>query len=121
MYSEPQKRPAANRANDEPLRRMLGGELSNCAAPMLSLSKQEQDLPPCNEGDAVDIAPSCEIGECPTLVHTPSLAMVYSPIQCWKNVLQPEAALAHGTLFADLILPLEVVEKNCAREVRTRS
>lgn len=47
-------------------------------------------------------------GECPTHVHAPSLAMVYAPRQCWKNLLDPASALDNGSLFAELILPLEV-------------
>jgi hypothetical protein len=37
----------------------------------------------------------------------PSLAMVYAPKQCWQNLLDPAVGLAHGSIFADLILPFE--------------
>ncbi|MBE6553551.1 MAG: spore coat associated protein CotJA [Ruminococcaceae bacterium] len=37
--------------------------------------------------------------------------MVYAPRQCWQNLLDPEAALANGTLFGDLILPFEGGQK----------
>ena len=35
------------------------------------------------------------------------LAMVYSPIQGFKNLYNEETALARGTMFADLDLPFE--------------
>lgn len=38
------------------------------------------------------------------------LAMVYSPKQYFRQVMDPETALRHGTMFAELDLPLEVVE-----------
>ena len=41
------------------------------------------------------------------------LAMVYSPYQYWRNTYTPEVALAHGTLFSELNMPLEAA--NCRR------
>ena len=40
-------------------------------------------------------------------VMGPQLAMVYSPIQNWRMLLTPEAALEKGTLFEELYKPLE--------------
>lgn len=34
------------------------------------------------------------------------LAIVSSPVQCWQNLYTPCEALAAGTLFKDLNLPL---------------
>lgn len=34
-----------------------------------------------------------------------SLAMVYSPNQEWEGILEPEEALARGTLFSGLLFP----------------
>ncbi len=34
------------------------------------------------------------------------LAIVTSPVQCWKNLYMPCEALSMGTLFVDLNLPL---------------
>ena len=35
------------------------------------------------------------------------LAMVYSPLQCWRMLYSPEEALMKGTLFEELYKPLE--------------
>ncbi|MBQ9760993.1 MAG: spore coat associated protein CotJA [Clostridia bacterium] len=43
----------------------------------------------------------------------PSLAMVYSPIQGWQNLLSPAEGLAEGSIFTELIKPLEVGGANC--------
>jgi len=119
MYSEPQRRPATNRANDEFLRRMLGGELTEGVISVLNLQGGEAHGPSC-DGTTEQDANACGIGECPTCIHAPSLAMVYCPTQCWRNVLQPEAALACGSLFAELVMPLEAASKNRGMEVRNR-
>ena len=34
------------------------------------------------------------------------LAMVYSPMQCWKMLIEPEKALDMGTIFEELYKPL---------------
>ena len=39
-----------------------------------------------------------------------SLAMVYSPYQCFRMTYSPENALMHGTLFEELYKPLEEVK-----------
>jgi len=33
------------------------------------------------------------------------IAMVYSPVQLWKELYDPHTALANGTLFKELDLP----------------
>lgn len=45
--------------------------------------------------------------------NAPSLAMVYAPIQEWREIYDLTAALDRGTLFGELDLPLEVAE-NCS-------
>ncbi len=37
------------------------------------------------------------------------LAMVYSPMQCWRRLYTPSDALMHGTLFEELYKPCEEV------------
>lgn len=37
------------------------------------------------------------------------LAMVYSPMQCWRRLHTPEDALTKGTLFEELYKPYEEV------------
>ena len=39
------------------------------------------------------------------------LAMVYSPMQCWRKLYTPADALMHGTLFEELYKPCEEVRK----------
>ena len=64
----------------------------------------QQNTPSCNENDSA-YTDGCM--DCPAHVHAPALAMVYSPKQCWQNLLDPNRALVEGTLFADLVLPLD--------------
>ncbi len=45
---------------------------------------------PCGGGNCVDDFP---------------LAMAYVPMQEWRELFDPEEALAHGTLFKELIFP----------------
>ena len=35
------------------------------------------------------------------------LAMMYSPVQCWRMLYSPDRALLRGTLFEELDKPLE--------------
>ena len=66
--------------------------------------------PPCNEGENVENGSIGEMEEhCGGCANMPSLAMVYAPKQCWRKVFKPEDALMHGSQFAELVLPLEVV------------
>ena len=37
------------------------------------------------------------------------LAMVYSPMQCWRKLYTPAEALTKGTLFEELYKPYEEV------------
>lgn len=140
MYSEYNRRASGMRANDEFLRRMIGGELTGGEMPVMNMGTQNfpsfpelgnNDRPSCNggvgdcellrnsneNGTVSRGKPNCQ-GEyeedgngngeaCPTHVHAPSLAMVYSPRQCWRNLLDPESALEDGSLFAELVMPWE--------------
>ena len=129
MYMENNRHVSQGRANDEFLRRMLGGELVGGEravmnqpeeAPQLhehmmgGRCNEQEDLPlegtarqprgeavpPCNQGDE-------EACACPKYMRMPALAMVYAPHQCWQNLLEPEAALEQGSQFAELVLPQE--------------
>jgi len=114
MYFEPEKKACVQRANNEFLRRMLGGELgTGCALP----TGDRQSLPeyptrpPCDGG--TDEHAGCKHGsnhreECP---NAPSLAMVYAPKQSWRGVFDPHEALMHGTQFGELVLPFEGYKK----------
>ena len=150
MYSENNRRSASRRADADFLRRMLGGELTGDGYPVMNLSNSsqnaqnrsimgdnrqkatenrqaqqnlgdnrsarpilDQNIPPCDGSANGDRG-------CPTHTHTPALAMVYSPKQCWRNLLDPASGLSEGTIFAELILPLEVPVKNGTKEVKTR-
>ena len=47
-------------------------------------------------------------------VQPVSLAMAYVPLQSWRNIYEPAAALERGTLFAELDKPFlgrEVAKK----------
>ena len=40
-----------------------------------------------------------------TVQNPTTIAMVFSPKQCWQNLYEPCKALSRGTLFADLDKP----------------
>ena len=48
---------------------------------------------------------SCISGKGVPTLQGLSLAMVYSPNQAWEGILEPEDALARGTLFSGLLFP----------------
>ena len=112
MYSENQRRVPMRRANDEFLRRMLDNEdargaravMNPAPMPTPSLPPERPSRPSCDGSypDGGNHAGGCQMPE-----NMPSLAMVYAPKQCWQNLLEPSVGLAHGSIFADLILPFE--------------
>ena len=109
MYSDNGRRSSVRRANDEFLRRMIGGEVVRGDFPVASIELPVSPERPQNarlscDGTVIE-------GECPTHVHAPALAMVYAPKQCWRELFEPEMALRHGTLFAELVLPFEAGRK----------
>ncbi len=134
MYSETNRRASVRRSNDEFLRRMIGGELGEID-PRLEKSAEMPTGATGGSRISCDGTPRGEFehhhsgeqnhsgerhhsgeqnhsGEtCPLYSKTPSLAMVYAPYQCWQKLLTPEAALSHGTLFEDLMLPFEGGQK----------
>lgn len=85
----------SDRINDEMLRRIIGDE----------------------RGDA----PSCNI-ECDRRsswgLEGYPLAMVYSPVQCFRDIYDCDIALAQGTIFKELDLPFmgaSVMKGGCCR------
>ena len=114
MYSENEKQYSRRRSNDEFLRRIQGEEF-------LSRLNGSNDIPTIARTDIpqTDERPmsNCR-GEnlgagSSSVCSMPSLAMVYSPIQEWSDLLSPEEGLARGSIFVDLIKPLEVGGANC--------
>ena len=156
MYSDQNRRASVSRANDEFLRRMLGGELTGGVMPVMNMETpavprqlgQGSDRLENRRNDEGDLnsqrgrlsgegiggencRPSCDgnydcgsgngnYGDCPTQIHAPSLAMVYAPRQCWRNLLDPQSALESGSLFAELIMPLEVARNSRETEGKGR-
>ena len=139
MYFENNRRAAENRADADFLRRMLGGELSGSAcnrsdrscnrntydprramgsccewAPQGRQPQARQEAPVKPENDCGCQKP-CNTS-CPTELHAPALAMVYSPRQCWRKLLDPAEGLKHGTIFAELVLPFEAVAQKGGKE-----
>jgi hypothetical protein len=101
----------SERVNDEFLRRMIGGELTGRDLPAMRMARLDAepmpplDHSPCNQNEE-------NVNPCPTSVKAPSLAMVYSPEQCWRSLLDPDTALKSGSLFAELVMPFEAGRKN---------
>ncbi len=127
MYSEGNRRTAPGRANDEFLRRMLGGELVGTLPVMNTTPAPRPPLPDyggnntaCDGTRRNSQNGSCPDNSCPTKISAPALAMVYSPRQCWQNLFDPMQGLKHGTIFAELVLPLEAGKPKNGMEVRTR-
>ncbi len=123
MYSENNRRSATRRADDEFLRRMTGGDLIGNGFPVMNMNdipKQsvtpKRDLPPRLSCNGTNPTPY----DCPKTLNAPSLAMVYSPRQCWRKILSPTEGLKSGTIFTELVLPLEVSLKNRSKEVNPR-
>ena len=112
MYPK-NNRPPSGRVNDEFLRRMVGGELIGNELPVMKITREVNpnvplaEPPSCNQNDDEG-----ERSECPVMLGAPSLAMVYSPRQYWRNLLDPDAALSSGSLFAELVLPFEGASKS---------
>ena len=133
MYMENNRRAVQNRADADFLRRMLGGELNGngcgniCGRDRAHVQSHQdsrgdccewmphthgrqmqarQEAPVRPEGGCCCQRP-CDNTSCPTEIPAPALAMVYCPRQCWHKLLDPEIALAHGSLFEELILPFE--------------
>ena len=127
MYSENNRRSAAGRADAEFLRRMLGGELIADGFPVMSQNVTEtKEYPkpaPQSTGrfacDGSPAYPSQDLA-CPTTIPSPALAMVYSPKQCWRALLSPAEGLANGSIFSELILPLEATPHKGDKEVNPR-
>ena len=117
MYSEKGRHASVPRANDEFLRRMIGGEVVRTELPVISM--ETPTLPGDGQGGALCDG-SIPGGECPTHLHAPALAMVYAPMQCWRDLLDLQSALKNGTLFADLVLPFEAGSKLLEGEVKPR-
>jgi len=136
MYSDNQRHSSARRANDEFLRRMLGGEMSSCGGAdhkpqRVEASREDAEMGfrkrPCScmraqnergeRGSSCPIvaertAPACNDGDnagayiqARGSAHSTSLAMVYSPVQRFEHIYEPEKALSRGTLFEALDLP----------------
>lgn len=130
MYSETNRRSAARRADDEFLRRMLGGQLTGDGLPVMNLTPQqaparvpvrdERTRIACDGSPRQNGSQGTESTACPTCIQAPSIAMVYAPKQCWRNLLDPASGLSQGSIFAELILPLEAVPQKGEKEVKAR-
>ena len=127
MYSENNRRSTSRRANDEFLRKMLGGELTGDGFPVVNLSNAPAKSPDTRTGSnriSCDGTPrptpnGTTDKSCPNNIPAPSIAMVYAPKQCWRNLMDPAQGLSKGSIFSELILPLEAVP-NTAKEVKAR-
>jgi hypothetical protein len=118
MYSEKENRAGIQRANNEFLRRMLGGELTSGQLPVFNETKptlpEYPTRPPCGSDPEYteESANGAHCGHaCGGPLNAPSLAMVYAPMQCWKGVFNPGEALKHGSQFSELVLPFEGYRK----------
>ena len=94
-----------DRTPAEPRRGTTMGECCEWT-PSTPRVQARQEMPPVRPDGGCGCQKPCDTS-CPTEVPAPSLAMVYSPRQCWRSLLEPEVGLKHGSIFAELILPFE--------------
>lgn len=135
MYFENNRRAAESRADADFLRRMLGGELSNSRADASSADLRgsangsfcEWSSRSQSQREATSSRPVSEYDSqkprntaCPTEIPAPALAMVYSPLQCWRKLFEPEEGLKHGTIFSELALPFEAASNKRGKEGHAR-
>ena len=124
MYPD-NERLSLRRSDDEFLRRLRGGEFGGGRIPLQPegtvpvASAGGINLPPETAGNS-ETGYSYLSGIPGSVCKMPSLAMVYSPLQDWKGILEPDVGLSHGSIFTDLIKPLEVVMRSGGMEVNTR-
>lgn len=66
-------------------------------------------VPRCDEAREGCRREECENSHAPlnTVENPTSIAMVFSPKQCFQNLYEPMKALSRGTLFADLDKPFK--------------
>ena len=70
------------------------------------MNQENQQMNPAGEGQGIPAMPPCSPGEAGSgIPEHPSLAMVYSPKQYWRNLYDVDEALPRGTLFRELDLP----------------
>ena len=63
-----------------------------------------------HEGGEMNNMPRTDMGRCQCEgCGNRQLAMVYSPMQCWRRLYTPDDALKNGTLFEELYKPYEEV------------
>ena len=127
MLFDNEKEDSRRRSGDEFLRRMRCEEFLSRQSikgdiPTFGRSdiprRDERPRTSCNGDDSNERGTSFTHETQRSGCDMPSLAMVYSPIQPWKEVLSPEDGLAQGTIFVDLIKPFEAGErgKGCSME-----
>ena len=99
---------AMRRSGDEFLRRMNSGDLPGRSLPTMNVPSPAPNdgSSGANSGANSNGAGGAGNGSNGTgCADMPSLAMVYSPVQEWRNLLGPQEALSNGSLFCELIKP----------------
>ena len=96
---------SCNHTPVESRRRAAAGECCEWT-PSSPQAQARQEMPSVRPEGGCGCQRPCDT-TCPTEVPAPSLAMVYSPRQCWQSLLDPAVGLKHGTIFAELVLPFE--------------
>ncbi len=92
---------SVRRADDEFLRRMMGGGKASVG---LDSPRQSHAVPTLSHTASHQKPGDCNIPVDPAM---PSLAMVYAPKQVWRCSYTPAQALSRGTLFYELDKPFE--------------
>ena len=96
------------RRNDDMLRRTLFGGNGNRHSPIYPQARPVMEqIAPQEIGNAGTNGNEAENAPFRTCINACSLAMVYSPIQEWKDLFPLEKALCAGTLFRELDKPFE--------------
>lgn len=113
MYFENEKHRSRQRSNDEFFRRMNADDLrlglTGSDIPTFSRTDiPRKDVSPRTSCDGTSTSPAQIQSDGYASCKMPSLAMVYAPMQAWQELLSPLDGLHQGSIFKELIKPLEV-------------
>ena len=110
MYNSNQS-PSSRRAGEDFLRRMSRAESGSESSSLCTSGSMKASCGCKGNADSEPSVPSCDAS-----LSMPALAMVYSPVQPWENLMpSPQQALANGTLFQALWKPFEGSGRSCGQ------
>ena len=117
MYNDKNRQNTTSRYAGRPTRTPIG---RSCPTFAEAAGEEKRDVPRVDQrignrlcdgtlpgNDTPDIMGDCIDGDMGWGLHNHPLAMVYSPLQDFREIYDTDKALERGTLFAELDLPFE--------------